>query len=213
MAEPTPDIIRRAQKGDSGALAELVTGQQKYVYSLAIALLRDPADAADLTQEAFIRLLRVLPSYRGETRFTTWLYRLVLNLGIDELRRRSRAVEHLASAVGLESFDVPDSSWSSDPHAAVSDAETAEGVRWAVAALPLAQRLALTMYYFDDMRYEEIGQAMGIPVNTVKSHIRRGKERLAKILQDLPPSEKGGDFSDGTGAASRGQTSRKALVI
>lgn len=204
MAEPAPDIVRRAQQGDSRAVADLVAGQQKYVYSLAMALLKDPADAADLTQEAFIRLLRVLPSYRGETRFTTWLYRLVVNLGLDQLRARNRSVESLETDAGDQALDVPDTSRLSDPLAAVTEAEAAERVRQALATLPVAQRLALTMYYFDGMRYEDIGQAMGIPLNTVKSHIRRGKERLAKILQQVPSCfEQTKDSSGGAGTVRR----------
>ena len=69
-----------------------MVSQQQYVYSIAMSVLKHPEDAADLTQEAFVRLFRVLPQYNGESRFTTWLYRLVVNLGRDELRRRGRRV-------------------------------------------------------------------------------------------------------------------------
>src|SRR5215211_8264345 len=88
MAEPLPEIIRRAQAGDQAAIAALVAEQQRYVYSIAMSITRDPADAADLTQDALIRLIRAIGSYRGETKLSTWLYRLVVNLGIDRMRRR-----------------------------------------------------------------------------------------------------------------------------
>ena len=90
MAEPTAECLRQAQAGDPQALTELIMGQQHYVYSIAMSVLHQPEDAADLTQEVFIRLMRVLPQYSGESRFTTWLYRLVVNLCRDELRRRGR---------------------------------------------------------------------------------------------------------------------------
>src|SRR5204863_6154212 len=95
MAEPSRALVRRAQAGDQQALSALVQSQQTYVYSIAMSLMRNPADAADMTQEAFIRLMRSLGTYRAETKFTTWLYRLVTNICLDGLRRRGRPVESL----------------------------------------------------------------------------------------------------------------------
>src|SRR5918997_2601230 len=109
MAESLDEIVRRAQAGDRQAISDLVTSQQRYVYSIAMTIVRDPDEAADLTQDAFIRLLRALGSYRGETKFTTWLYRLVVNLGIDRLRRRG------APPIRLDDDDVDVDVASDDP--------------------------------------------------------------------------------------------------
>src|ERR1700738_1467024 len=95
MAEPSAALVQRAQAGDREAVSELVQSQQTYVYSIAMSLMHNPADAADMTQEAFVRLLRSLGPYRGETKFTPWLYRLVTNICLDGLRRRGRPVESL----------------------------------------------------------------------------------------------------------------------
>src|SRR5437870_12020040 len=95
MAEPSAALVRRAQAGDRDALSTLVQSQQTYVYSIAMSLMHNPADAADMTQEAFVRLMRSLGTYRGETKFTTWLYRLVTNICLDGLRRRGRPIESL----------------------------------------------------------------------------------------------------------------------
>src|ERR1700736_4155060 len=95
MAEPSAALVKRAQAGDREALSALVQSQQTYVYSIAMSLMHNPADAADMTQEAFIRLMRSLGTYRAETKFTTWLYRLVTNICLDGLRRRGRPVESL----------------------------------------------------------------------------------------------------------------------
>src|SRR3954463_8934346 len=105
MAEPSPALVRRAQAGDRDALSVLVHIQQTYVYSIAMSLMHNPADAADMTQEAFIRLMRSLGTYRAETKFTSWLYRLVTNICLDGLRRRGRPVE---------SLDEPSSSQAGD---------------------------------------------------------------------------------------------------
>ena len=86
MAEPSADLIRRAQRSDHDALNELVTSQQRYVSSIAMSIFHNKEDAEDLAQNVYIRLFRTVHQYNGESRFTTWLYRLVINLARDELR-------------------------------------------------------------------------------------------------------------------------------
>lgn len=193
MAEPSPEIIRRAQTGDSEALTQLIISQQHYVYSIAMSVLKDPDDAADLAQEAFVRLFRALPQYNGESRFTTWLYRLVVNLGRDELRKRGRQVPIIPSAAEDDEQDplatvADDDRWA-DPALALDSRELRDDVRRALALLEEHYRLVLTLYYFDDMKYTDIAEVLDLPLNTVKSHIRRGKERLAALLQaqETPP--------------------------
>lgn len=187
MAEPSLDIIRRAQAGDSEALTQLILSQQHYVYSIAMSVLKDTDDAADLAQEAFVRLFRALPQYNGESRFTTWLYRLVVNLGRDELRRRTRQVPIIPQIVDEEEQDplatVSDDDRWIDPARALDARELRDDVRRALAQLEEHYRLVLTLYYFDDMKYSDIAEVLDLPLNTVKSHIRRGKERLAALLQ------------------------------
>jgi RNA polymerase sigma-70 factor (ECF subfamily) len=180
MAEPTSETIRRAQDGDQSAIVTLVAEQKRYVYSIAMSLLHQPDDAADLTQDAFLRMLRSLRTYRGETKFTTWLYRLVVNLGIDRLRRRG--LPPISLDDDGSTVEVASTLPSDDLPLTVEREDDARRVRDAVAQLPDAQRLALTLHYFEDLRYEDIAEVMGVPLNTVKSHIRRGKERLAVLL-------------------------------
>lgn len=196
MAEPTAECLRRAQAGDPQALTELILGQQHYVYSIAMSVLHQPEDAADLTQEAFIRLMRVLPQYSGESRFTTWLYRLVVNLCRDELRRRGRQVQ-LAPTIEdgdeqtLNPLDaVADDDRAADPLRALGDNELRGAVRKALTQLEEHYRLALTLYYFEDLKYTDIAEILDVPLNTVKSYIRRGKERLATLLDEY--NEAGG---------------------
>jgi RNA polymerase sigma-70 factor (ECF subfamily) len=196
VAEPSRELIAQAQQGDPQALSQLLMSQQQYVYSIAMSVLKNPEDAADLTQEAFIRLFRALPQYNGESRFTTWLYRLVVNMGRDELRRRGRQVPIAPPAPEEEEADqvasvADDDRWA-DPEQALSSRELRDQVRRALGQLEEHYRLVLTLYYFEDMKYTDIAEILDIPLNTVKSHIRRGKERLATILetQEQPPAAK-----------------------
>ena len=202
MAEPSAELVRAAQAGDPRALAALLESQQTYVYSLALSLMRNPADAADMTQEAFVRLLRVLPSYRAETKFTTWLYRLVTNICLDGLRRRGRqaatSLDEATRGSGAAADDAPplsdllvDEDRATQPAAEAEAREEAAAVRAALAELPPSQRAALALHYFEDLRYEEIADILGLPLNTVKSHIRRGKERMAAILLRYERDENG----------------------
>lgn len=180
----TDELARRAQAGERAALAALVQSQQRYVYSIALGIMKELADASDMTQEAFIRMLRSLGSFRGETRFTTWLYRLVTNVCLDGLRRRGRPVEPLDGRDDDgDAMDPVDPDRWTRPDEGSELRESAVEVRAALAALPTPQRLALTLHYFDDMRYEDVAEVLGVPLNTVKSHIRRGKERLAVLLR------------------------------
>jgi RNA polymerase sigma-70 factor, ECF subfamily len=197
MAEPSPALVQRAQAGDRDALSALVQSQQTYVYSIAMSLMHNPADAADMTQEAFVRLLRSLGTYRAETKFTTWLYRLVTNICLDGLRRRGRPVDSLDEPASTQAGDdaqtpgerLADSDRWTQPEEEVQLRESANEVRAALATLPPAQRLALTLHYFQDQRYEDIADVLGLPLNTVKSHIRRGKERLALVLSNPAEGE------------------------
>ena len=179
MAEPSPELVQRAQAADPRAWAQLIEEQQNYVYSVALSVMRRPEDAADLTQEVFLRLCQSIGSYRGETRFTTWLYRVVVNLGLDLLRRRGRAVE---ASLDDEAVDVPDTDPLVDPALIADRRETSARVRAALNELPAAYRLALTLYYFQELRYEEIATVLNLPLNTVKAHIRRGRLALARRL-------------------------------
>src|SRR5438105_3138243 len=153
MAEPSAVLVQRAQAGDRDALSALVQSQQTYVYSIAMSLMHNPADASDMTQEAFVRLLRSLHTFRGETKFTTWLYRLVTNVCLDELRRRGTPVVGLGGGdEDSRSIDPADSDPWVQPERWAAAAEDATELRRALSDLSVPQRLALTLFYFDDLR-------------------------------------------------------------
>jgi RNA polymerase sigma-70 factor (ECF subfamily) len=186
MIDPVSETVRRAQGGDAAALAELVRTHQNYVYSIAVGVMRNPADAADMTQEAFIRLMRSIHTYRGDTKFSTWLYRLATNVCLDGLRRKGHPVESLDAGADDESSAVgrlPDDDRWGDPDTSYDLRESAAEVRAALDGLPAPQRLALTLHYLEDMRYEDVAAVMEVPLNTAKSHIRRGKLQLALALR------------------------------
>jgi RNA polymerase sigma-70 factor (ECF subfamily) len=179
------DLLRGAQAGEAQALVRLVELYQGPVYSVSLAIMRNPIDAADMTQETFMRVLRSIATFRGPPEsFSSWVHRTTVNICLDALRRRQHGAVALdqdseaAPALQLESADR----WEQPEWRAESD-ESAEEIRAALAELPQPQRMALVLHYFEDRRYEEIAAAMGVPLNTVKSHILRGKERMARLLE------------------------------
>jgi len=181
------DLIRRAQAGDRQALVGVVEAYQGPVYTVALAVMRDPIDAADMTQETCVRLLRRLGTYRGDgSSFASWVHRMTVNVCFDTLRRRRRS-----RSSSLEArVDAQPGGWAEptstdvweQPEWRLEHDESERELSSALAELPRSQRQALTLHYLEDRRYDEIAAMMGVPLNTVKSHILRGKERLAALL-------------------------------
>jgi RNA polymerase sigma-70 factor (ECF subfamily) len=204
--ESQSELIQRAQAGDEAALEALIVGQQRYVYSVAMGVMKNPTDAADMTQEAFVRVIRALGTYREETKLTTWLYRLVVNVCLDELRRRKRPVDSLDGNGSWDEDEEPahqrvaDRDRWTQPETSLELRESAGDLRRALASIGRAQRLALTLHYFEDLSDAEIAKVMGVPVNTVKSHIHRGKAKLLALLSEEGKGlEREGSREAGTG--------------
>jgi RNA polymerase sigma-70 factor (ECF subfamily) len=172
-------LVARAQAGQRDALVKLIERHQTHVYSICLAIMRNPADASDMSQETFVRLLRTLGNFHGESgAFGSWLHRLTVNICLDALRRQRRGPvsldEHVLETASADRWQEP--VWQTEWR------ESANEVRAALGELPLPQRVALTLHYFDGSSYEEIASAMGLPLNTVKSHLLRGKQRMARLL-------------------------------
>jgi RNA polymerase sigma-70 factor (ECF subfamily) len=180
------DLIITAQAGDAQSLVGLVEVFQGPVYTVALAIVRNPVDAADMTQETFVRLLRSLHTFRGEgTAFPAWVHRMTVNVCLDALRRKQRAPRPLAVRPDLDGTPLLEPA-SGDrwvqPEWRVESNEAAAEVQAALATLSGAQREALTLHYLEDRPYDEIAARMGVPLNTAKSHVLRGKERMARVL-------------------------------
>ncbi len=181
MQEPSATLLARCIQGDSQAFAQLVASVQTYVYNLAYRLLHDEDEAHDLAQDALLRAWRTLPSFRGESRFTTWLYRLVVNLGLNRLARLQRRHE-----APLEGPLPPDPSpLGADPREIVGAAERRRLIWQAVDALPDKYRVAITLYYQHECSYQEIADILQLPINTVKTHLARARHQLASQLAHL----------------------------
>ena len=182
------ELVRRAQAGDRDALVRLVEREQAHVYTLAMAVTRNWTDAADATQETFVRMLRSLNTFRadGDAAFSTWLHRLTINVCVDDVRQRRRAPMPLhaqaTAARGVPICELADNDASVQPEQRALQNESAAEVRAALATLPPAQRAAMTLRYLEDTSYEQAAALLGLPINTVKSHIHRARQSLGRRL-------------------------------
>ena len=189
------ELIRRAQRGDGEAFRQLVEAYQTQVYRLALRMCGESA-ADDVTQEAFLAAWRALPDFRGDCRFSTWLYRLTTNAGIDWLRREKRH----RSADDVTELELPDDAPS--PQELAERGETQEAVRRALGQLSEEHRQVLLLRYMQELDYGEIADALEISEGTVKSRISRAKGRLRELLDG------GGNFS-AAGAVLRTDTTER----
>ena len=166
-------LIKHYLDGDKDAFGELVKRYKDYVYNLAYRLTNNPSDAEDLTQEIFIRLMNKIYSFKGNAKFSTWLYRLATNQCLDWLRKRKPETE---SMNGLE----PKSD--EDIHATVEDKEGIDDIKQALTLLPEDFRLAVVLRDVEGCPYDEIAEYLNVSIGTVKSRISRGRSRLKKIF-------------------------------
>jgi RNA polymerase sigma-70 factor (ECF subfamily) len=180
-------LVQRVQAGDQSAFNLLVLKYQHRVLKLVSRFVNDAAEAEDVAQEAFLKAYRALASFRGDSAFYTWLYRIAINTAKNALvSNRRRPVDFDLDLQDPEQFDR---------HAKLREADTPEGVllteeirqvvERAMEQLPEDLRTAIVLRELEGLSYEEIAEAMDCPVGTVRSRIFRAREAIDKKLQPL----------------------------
>ncbi len=180
-------LVARVQKGDQRAFDLLVIKYQHRILALVGRYISDFAEAQDVTQEAFIKAYRALPSFRGESQFYTWMYRIAVNTAKNYLVSRGRKTP-------TRDIDLDDAEFFAD-EAKMKDIETPDGLLQrdqlkkvvfdAIDALPEELRMAVTLRELDGLSYEEIAEVMDCPIGTVRSRIFRAREAIDKKMQPL----------------------------
>nr|WP_325301624.1 sigma-70 family RNA polymerase sigma factor [uncultured Oscillibacter sp.] len=182
--------IAAAREGDQGAFEELVRLYEKRVLALTQRMCKNPEDAAEAAQEAFFAAWRGLKNFRGDSSFSTWIYRLASNACVDLLRREGKQQAAVSLDDGELNLDVP--SAAASPQEEAERRELREQIEEGLRALPPEYRAALVLREIQQMRYDEIGEALGVDIGTVKSRINRGRKKLRIFLLERgnfsPPS-------------------------
>jgi len=182
-------LIRRAQEGDRSAFDELVRKYDQHVLRLALQLARSPEEARDLYQEAFLKVYRSLRHFRLEAKFSTWLYRVVMNVCLDHLRRQATRKEVQAPEGEdgeAEYFQtLPDARPAQNPERALRGKEIGLRIQGALARLNPRERLVFELKHYQGLKLRAIGEYCGTSEQTVKNCLFRATQKLRTDLGDL----------------------------
>jgi len=186
-------LVERAQRGDKQAFGLLVQKYQRKLGRLLSRFIRDPAEVEDVAQEAFVKAYRALPAFRGDSAFYTWLYRIGINTAKNHLvalgRRAPTSTE--VEAEEAEGFDEGEQLRDiNTPESVLLSNEIARTVNATIEKLPEELRRAIQMRELEGMSYEDIAQAMGCPIGTVRSRIYRAREAISEQLRPLLDTQK-----------------------
>ncbi len=180
-------LVQRAAKGERDAFSQLLQQYQKPIYNLALRMVGDREDAADLTQDVFLKAWRSLPFFKEECSFSTWLYRLASNICIDFLRHQKR--RRTVSLVFLDrddeetAYDPP--SGEPEPEQLLLRREQLRELARAMDALEVEYRQILTLRVIDGLDYSQIAEILECKVGTVKSRLSRARAKLRLNLQKI----------------------------
>ena len=181
-------LVERVQRGDKKAFELLVTKYQRKLNRLLSRFIRDPSEVEDVAQEAFIKAYRALPSFRGDSAFYTWLYRIAVNTAKNYLVAAGRRAP-TSTAIDSEEAESFEEGHQlrhmNTPEAELMSKQVAATVNQTMEALPEELRIAITLREIEGMSYEDIAAAMSCPIGTVRSRIFRARETIAARIRPM----------------------------
>jgi RNA polymerase sigma-70 factor (ECF subfamily) len=175
------EMISRCQQGDQDALKEIFDRYRMKVYRIAYGVVRQREEALDIVQEVFIKLFRSIRSYKGRSKFYTYLYRMALNTAIDHRRKMARSSFSSLDEEG--SFD-PSEEIEKGPDRMVLHKELEGKVNLALERLPMDQRMAIVLREVEGLSYQEMAESMGCSIGTVMSRLHYARKKLQELLKD-----------------------------
>jgi RNA polymerase sigma-70 factor (ECF subfamily) len=198
-------LVRAAQKGDPAAFRQLVEKYQRRVYQLAVGMLKDSDEAMDITQDTFVRVHRYLPSFKGDSSFFTWTYRIATNLCLDAQRKKGRS-ERVDLADGdeaeIEAAMDPPSAALAGPQRAALNAELKGKIEEALQSLSENHRSILLLRELEGLSYEELAKVLGIRKGTVMSRLFHARLKMQNKLREYLGEEAGKRSEPGEGEGS-----------
>jgi RNA polymerase sigma-70 factor (ECF subfamily) len=181
--------VTRVQKGDRTAFDLLLVKYQNRVASIVSRFVDSPEDIADVTQEVFIRVFRSINSFRGDSAFYTWLFRIAINHAKSYLQKNKARKASSENECSEKHDNAQDKIFNMDsPESLLSRSQLAEGIENALSAMPAELSVALILREFDGLSYDEIAKVMECPIGTVRSRIFRARELLDNTIKSLSES-------------------------
>jgi RNA polymerase sigma-70 factor (ECF subfamily) len=175
-ATPEHDLVERCRQGDEAAFRELVDQYKGLVFALIARSMSNRGRAEDLAQEVFLKVYRGLPYFRGESKLSTWIYRIVINVLSNE------RPELATASLDEDSADRPRREPGADDRA-FGDLVMKDRLQKAIEQLPVQYQVLVNGHYLKGMRYEDLAEALDMPMGTVKTHLHRAKRRLRELLE------------------------------
>ena len=177
-------LISRAAKGDASAFNELLGLHEKKMYAVCLRMCANQEDAQDCLQEAMLRIYRSISGFKGQSSFSTWIYRVAMNTCLDELRKKKNKQAASLDSL-LDTGWSPSDDYDTPEHHAI-EGERKKAIRTAISELPDDMRSAIVLRDIEGFSYEEISEMLGINVGTIKSRISRGREKLREKIRKKP---------------------------
>lgn len=178
-------LVTSSKNGDQDAFSLLVQRYQRRVFNLVFRMVQNYEEASEITQETFLAAWQGLPAFRGEARFSTWLYRIAYNCALKQLETRKR---DNALQVALQSEQIIEGDDSHNAHLASLDNQ--EMVQEQLSQLPPKYRIVLILRHLQDMTYEEMAEVLTMPIGTIKTHLFRARNLLKERLQSFESGRK-----------------------
>lgn len=178
-------LIERSKNGDVSAFEMLIEAYQKKVFNLAYRIIGNYDDANDIAQEAFIRIFRSISGFRGQSSFSTWIYRITTNVCLDEIRKRkNKSVQYLDDDIQTDDGEMQRQIISDDPlpEEIAERKELRAVINDSLGELKEEYRIIITLRDIQGMSYEEIAKVLDCPTGTVKSRINRARQALKNVL-------------------------------
>lgn len=181
------ELVKRAQNGDVAAFEVLIEDYQKRIFSIAYRMIQHQEDAADLTQEVIVKIFKNLDKFKGDSKFSTWVYRIATNTCLDEIKKaRRRTVYSLDKEIETEdgsiAAELPDTA--PTPEEAAEKNDIKKALYDAIQRLGKEHQTVIVLRDLQGLSYEEIAQILHCSVGTVKSRISRAREKLKKLLSE-----------------------------
>jgi RNA polymerase sigma-70 factor, ECF subfamily len=186
VPQETDLLLAKARGGDMEAVEELLILHEKKIYNIALRMMGNEEDAMDAAQEAMIKIYRNLPSFKGDCAFFSWVYRIVINVCLDALRRRKMGrIVYMGDTEAEKLFDIPDPT-DETPENLFESSIKMETIKAALVRLEPEHRSVIVLRDVEGFSYNEISDMLGCNVGTVKSRINRARLQLQKLLFNDP---------------------------